>query len=61
MLNLREEFLRGFLPESAFDFIFEYVGAMREERHGDISYQVIIPDDSEILFEEITCEIQKKN
>lgn len=61
MLNLREKFLRGFLPESAFDFIFDYVGAMREERHGDIPYKIIIPDDSEIQFEEVSFGITKES
>lgn len=35
MRNMREEYLKGFLPESAFDFI-DQVGAMTEERHCDI-------------------------
>lgn len=35
MRNMREEFLKGFLPESAFDFL-DQVGAMAEERHSDI-------------------------
>jgi hypothetical protein len=58
MFNLRERFLQGFLSESAFDFMFDYVGAMREERHGDTPF---IPDDSEISFEEVTCGITKEN
>jgi hypothetical protein len=43
---------------SAFDFIFDYVGAMREERHGDIPF---IADNSEILFEEFACGVTKES
>lgn len=61
MLNLREKFLRGFLPESAYDFLFDYIGAMTEERHSDIPYKIIVPDDSDILFKEVKIGITQES
>lgn len=58
MRNLREEFLRGFLPDSAYNFLFS---AMSEERHGDIQYKIIVPDDSEIQFEEVDIGNKKES
>lgn len=48
MRNMREEYLKGFLPESAFDFI-DQVGAMTEERHSDIdTFEVEVHHDNHI-------------